>query len=201
MGVQTKAVLLVAAGVIAAAGAGAALRPLGALLPATRSMVETTRELVAETRLLQGSVGEVREGMQQIVRQDELLAEQELLTRDLLGQLERQQQLNGESRDLLAELLKAERQTAALTQAADAAGAGTIASVRANAAALDQLVAATIRIEQGSHVMDDQLDTLLSEMAGSAENFGAVAKVKSAATQAAERTATWWERLREWFSW
>lgn len=182
-------------------GAAGWLKPLGSLLPMTGQMVSTTRAILEETRQLQDGVGKVQGNLQQLQRQEKLLEEQELLTQAVLTELRRQEQLNVGARNLLADILKTERTTVELTREADRASARTMQTVSANAREVDRLLSATARIETGSRGLDHQMDRLLVEMEGSAENFEVVGRVKAAAGAATERAGNWWNRVREWFKW
>lgn len=177
------------------------LRPLGNLLPMTRDMVTATKTILAETRELQTGVAKVQVNLQALERQEQLLAEQEQLTRQVLTALRRQERLSAEATASLQQILGTERTTVALTQAADLASRTTLEGLNANASQLGRLSAATGRIQERSWATDRQLDRLLVELEGSAENFAVVERLRQAVAKAGERNSSWWERVRRWLSW
>jgi len=189
---------VVALGALGWAGA-AWLQPLGTILPTTRQMVDTTQEILGETRALQIGVGRVQANLGQLQRQEQLLTEQEELTRSVLAQLSRQEQLSGTARGLLAEILRTEQATSDLIRQADGAGAQGLRTVTANARELSQLSAETARIQAGSRSVDEKIDRLLVQMQGTADNFAVIGRVKDATQSAAARTTSWWNRVLDWF--
>lgn len=177
------------------------LRPLGNLIPMTSDMVAATRAILVETRELQSSVAKVKTNLQALERQEQLLTEQEELTRSIVAELRRQERLEGQATDSLQQILAAERTTVELTQQADRAGRVTLEGLNANAAQLRRLSAATGAIAESSWALDGQLDRLVVQLETSTENFALVDRVRQAVGKAADRNSNWWERLREWLPW
>lgn len=195
---------------LAAAAAGALVavwaavpfvRPLAALLPAAGQMLSTTRTILGETQQLQAGIRQVQGNLRELRRQETLLTEQEDLTRSVLAQLKRQEELSLITRDRLSAILNAERGAVDLVKQANQAAGRTTATVAANGAQLEALAEQTGRIEAGSRRIDGQLDRLNAELEASAENFAEVARIKAAAAEAARRTSTWWQKVWEWFKW
>lgn len=182
-------------------GAVAWLRPLGGLLPMTREMVVITKAILAETKDLQTGVEKVQRNVRAIQRQEKLLEEQEQLTRTILAELRQQEQLSVAATTRLQQILEAESTTVALIWRADSASAVTQQGLDANALELERLGAATGRIHSSSWAMERQLDHLLVELEGSADNFAIVERLEHAVDQAAERSGHWWDRLGEWLPW
>lgn len=189
------------AALLAVWGAVVWLRPLGDLLPGIRQMAATTTAILDETRELQAGAGKVQLGLRGLQRQEKLLEEQEQLTRSLLGELGRQQQLGTDAAARLQEILETERSTVELTRQADRASAATLQTVKASAAEIERLVAAAGSIEPTSHALDRQMDRLLTELEGSAANFAVVGQLKEAAGMAADRSTSWWDHMWEWWPW
>lgn len=177
------------------------LKPLGELIPMTRSMVSTTGEILRETKALQAGVTEVRSSLHQLARQEQLLIEQEALTRDLLAQLGEQERMAARSGRLLREILQTESTTVALAGQVDRVSAATLQGLRANGTELDKLIHAAGQVEAGSRNMDGQLGNLIAVMDESVENFKVVARLKEAADKVKDRTGNWFTRLWEWFKW
>lgn len=191
-----------AGGAVALLWGGAVwLQPLTTIVPTMGRLVSTTQEILGETRALQVAVGRVQTNLKELDRQERLLAEQEELTRAVLSQLTRQEELGGSARGLLTEILHTEQTTADLIHQADRAGAQSLATVSATARELGQLAVETARIQSGSQTLDTKVDRLLVEMQGSADNFAIIGRVKSGTTGAVERTKSWWNKVLEWFHW
>ncbi len=190
-----------ATALVAVWGAAVWLRPLGDLLPMTKHMVLTTKQILAETKELQTGVGQVQSNVRELERQEKLLEEQEQLTRTVLAELRHQGQLSEEATARLQQILQTEGTTVELISRADQAGKVTLQGLSANARELDRLTAATARIHTSSSGMDRQLGGLLSELESSAANFAKVERLKQAVGEAAERSTSWWDRLKEWMPW
>lgn len=181
--------------------AGVWLKPLAAMPAATGKVLTTSAEILAETRLLQQEVERVRSHFSELDQQDRLLAEQERVTRSALAELRRQRDLAGATTGLLEQLLAEERRTAALTAEAGQAGERTLAVSAATADQMQSLVRATGRVNAASQGVDSGVNGLIGELERSAETFEVIGRLKSAVGAAAERTADWWRRLREWLPW
>jgi|GEM_PF-5136020 len=177
------------------------LKPLGQLIPNTRAMVTTTKEILAETHKLHEGVGHVSTNLAKVKEQQRLLREQKRLMGDIVKGLEQQEQLAGGAKELMLRLLETEATTAGLTKAADRAGAATLAAVEANTRQLEQLGTATQRIKRAGARIDGQMDDLITEMEEAATTFAVIAKYKEAAGRAADRPASWWERVKGWWPW
>lgn len=175
------------------------LRPLARLLPMTRSMVTITQGILVETRDLQTEFQTVQVNVNQLQRQDKLLEEQEELTRVLLAKLQLQGESSTEATALLIEILAEEQTALEISHQADAAGTASVQSALVNAQEVERLLTAAARINRASQGVDQELDQLLIELDGSAENLAIVARVKASARQAWESYTKGWEWLRGWF--
>jgi len=175
------------------------LHPLGQMLPMIRSMVTITQGILVETRDLQTEINAVQATIKHLQLQDMLLEEQEQLAQALLTKLQLQGEISTEATALLIEILREEQKTLEISQAADVAGAATIRAALATARELERIQKAAARINQASHGVDQELDLLLIELDGSAENLAIIARIKAAPLQVWDRYLKGWEWVRGWF--
>lgn len=199
-----KALLILGGLILSAWGAWAAvgwLKPLASMPGATAQLLTTSAEILEETRALQGEVARVRGHFAELERQDRLLAEQERLTRSALLELKRQRTLAEAASGRLEQLLAEERRTATLTAQAGQAGERNLAVSAATAEQMRGLIGVTGRVSTATQGVESGVDGLIGELERSAETFAVIGRLKGAVGAAADRTADWWRRLRDWLPW
>jgi uncharacterized phage infection (PIP) family protein YhgE len=175
------------------------LKPLASLPANTKHLVSVTRAILGETKQLQARVTDVQTNLKELGQQERLLSDQAQQMNLVLAQLKQQQSLASDSTKLLTQILQTEQQTATITARASQASSASTKTVAANARVVEQLATATGRIQQGSERINGQLDSMLGEMADSADNFAVIGRLKKAVTQVEERARNWWDRVVEWF--